>query len=95
MIVFRMTNKIKRGHMVEAVALYREMAALLPELTVRIYNSELGPGNTIVWESEHESGVSYAQWNAEFRASKGFSLWREKMDEIGGEGSAFETWNLR
>ena len=93
MIVYRVTNRIKRGHMREAVALYKEMAASLPELTVRIYTFNIGPGNTIVWEAEHESLASLERRLAEFGASQGFTQWREKMDEIGGEGTN-EIWNL-
>ena len=93
MIVWRTTQRIKRGRTPEAVALLKDLAASLPELTIRIYTRAYNRRITIAWEAEYESLEAYDQLMAQWQASPGAAPFVEKMKELGRGARTDELWD--
>ena len=84
MIVFRLTNTVKRGRMEEAIALQKEGSSQ----TTRIYRGLVGPDlRNIVVEREFESMSAIEQWDADVMASPEWEQWQARWwDVIEGPG---------
>ena len=93
MIVERMTVKVKKGCMQEAVALcksFDESAGI----TCRTYTSRIGPDDTLVRDHEFESLAEMERFWKEWSAKPDSVGLREKGRAVTERGGTTEIWDL-
>ena len=96
MIVSRYTINVRRGRMEEAVALFKELDALYPDITSRVYVGGLGvPDDTIVHELEHESLAAREQWEADWTARPEFESMYTRYRELTEGHNLQQIYELR
>jgi hypothetical protein len=102
MLVNRRTFIVKKPYFEEALGLLvelRQLAKLVePNAVMRVYASEIGPFDTIVYEAEHENLTAYERVLAEFEANPTVVVrlpeWFKRWQEITEPGGMNEIWRL-
>ena len=93
MIVDRITWKVKRGCMQEAVALCKSFAESAGP-TTRIYTANVGPHDTLVADHEFESLAERESFLKEWSARPDTPAFMEKWRALTERGGTHEIWNL-
>ncbi|GAC1548427.1 MAG: hypothetical protein NVS2B7_24340 [Herpetosiphon sp.] len=102
MLVNRRTFIVKKPFFDEALAILHEVRRfarqVTPDTAIRIYASELGPFDTIAYESEAVNLAAYEQAVAAFTAHPAVSKWLpdtfKRWQEITESGGSNEIWRL-
>ena len=95
MIVNRRTFQVKGGCWEEAVALMvaETKRVRLPHAR-RIYSSNIGPFDRLVFEAEFENLADYEEFWAEWSASPEGDAFVEKWETLVKSGGMNEIWTL-
>ena len=97
MLVIRITNIIKPGHMDELVAVYKAaVEALGRARAVRTYVSMFGPLDTLNVEVEYESIEEWKSAQEDLKSSTvpEWIAFTEKLEEVRLAGGSCEVWKL-
>jgi UDP-N-acetyl-D-mannosaminuronate dehydrogenase len=101
MLVNRRTFIIKSGHYDEAVALLveaREKAKSIGNATARIYASEVGTFDVVVFETDHENFAAYERdWETTLNHPTlvdWVKEWFQRWDAVTEAGGTNEIWRV-
>jgi hypothetical protein len=102
MLVNRRTFIVKKPYFDEALALLVEASQLAkkanPKAVFRVYASEIGPFDTIAFETESESLAAYERDSAELQANPAVAArwpeWFKRWQEVTEPGGTNEIWRL-
>ena len=92
MYVNRRTFIVKGRKMDEAVALFKDLVKDFPH-PVRLYVTETGPFDILVWEGEYENLAEYERLTKEY-IERITPEWWEKWDSVTENGGSNEIWRL-
>ena len=94
MIVVRWIFQVKPSRFSEAVDLARDgKKNVWPNRTSRIYFSEIGPLNAIVFENEFENMAEREKLNSEIDEKK-WGQWLPKWNDVITTDCKNEVWNV-
>ena len=95
MFLNRRTWVVKRGHMQEALELFKaEGKRIDSPIPMRLYAPNIGSFDLLALESEYESLEAYEKNMAEYFASPEGTAFQEKLYELTEVGGADEFWVL-
>ena len=95
MIVNRRTFLVKGGCWDEALALTgAEISRVSFPHARRLYSSNIGPFDQLVFEAEFENLAEYEEFWAEYSASPEGAAFNEKFDTLLKSGGTNEIWTL-
>ena len=93
MIVDRRMWTVKHGCMQEAVAFLKSFLEG-SGLTLRVYTSRVGPDDTVVAETEHESLAEMESFYKEWFGRPDIPALAEKWNAVTEAGGTREIWDL-
>ena len=95
MIVMQYTFQIKPGKFYEALELAKDgRKNLWPDITSRIYSSNIGPMNTIIFENEFNDIAEQRKHMEQVVAKEEWGPWAERWFELVTGPHKNVVWNL-
>jgi hypothetical protein len=95
MIVMQYTFQIKQGKFYEALELAKDgRKNIWPNITSRIYSSNIGPMNTIIIENEFNDLAEQRKQAERVGAKEEWDPWVEKWFKLVTGPSKNVVWNL-
>ena len=95
MLAFRWILKVKPGKWGKAIELAQSVKKVCPDWEGRIYTSEYGPGDTLIFEDEHESVAEFeAYWNKYHDKPEFTAWWNEWNNKVADSGSSTDVWYM-
>lgn len=102
MLVNRRTFIVKKPFYQEAIALLIEARQITKSTqfsgAIRLYESDLGSFDTIVYETEHENFAAYERdWDMVFQnpaIADRLTAWFKRWNEITAAGGTNEIWRV-